>query len=71
MLKCLENCGPRHPPKRVMSQKDVEKYSSLLYTYKFSINQTKNVYNRAKELYCGGNIYSFLDSLLSTCPKKM
>ena len=34
MLKCVENCDPRHPPKGCLGP-DVKKFSSLLYTYNF------------------------------------
>ena len=57
MLKCVENCGPRHPPKTRLGSA-VKKCSSSFYTYKFFLrNQIKKIYNRAKELYCDATIF--------------
>ena len=56
MLKCVENCGPRHPPKRVINF--------------FFLNQTKKIYNKAEELYCDATIF-FLKFFIAYLPKKM
>ena len=50
MLKCVENCGARHPLKRVPCP-DVKKCWNLLYAYKF--------FYTAKELYCDATIFVF------------
>ena len=68
MLKCVENCGSRHPPKRVP---DVKKLSSLLYTHKFPFETKQKKCTIEPKSYTAALLYLFFDSLLSTCPRKM
>ena len=50
---------------------DVQKFSSLLYTYKF-VKETKlKKFTIEPKSYTAMLLYLFFDSLLSTCPKKM
>ena len=57
MLKCIENCGLRHLTKRVARAKCQKIFKLTLYIYIFLRNQTKKIYNRAKELYCDSTIF--------------
>ena len=59
MLECVENCGPRHPPKRVPWARCQKFFKFTLYIYIFLRNQTKKIYNRAKELYCDATWFVF------------
>ena len=43
MLKCVENCGPRHPPKRVPWARWQKFFNFTLYINVFLRNQTKNL----------------------------
>ena len=70
MLKCVENWGPRHPPKRVPWARCQKICKFTLYIYIFLRNQTRKNYNRAKVIQRCYYI-CFFNSSFSTCPKKM
>ena len=70
MLKCVENCGPRHPPKRVPWARYRKVFKFILYVYIFLRHQIKN-FTIEPNSYTAMLLYWFFDSLFSTCPKKM
>ena len=57
MLKCVESCGPRHPPDRVPWARCQKIFKFTSYTYIFFKKPNKKVYNRAKKLYCDTTIF--------------
>ena len=69
MLKCLENCGLRHPPKRVPWARCQKIFKFTLYIQLFSRNQTKKI-TVVPKTYTAMLLYLFFDSLLLTCQKK-
>ena len=59
MLKCVENCGPRHPPKKgALGQMSKNFQIHFIYINIFK-KQNKKIYNRVKELYCDATIFVF------------
>ena len=62
MQKCIANCDPRHPLRRMRCQKTF-KFTNFLR------NRTKRIFNRTKELYCDTTIF-VSRFFIATCPKK-
>ena len=68
MLKCIENCGPRHPPKRVLWDK-LKKFQVYFIRIYFLRHQTKKL--KCSQSYAAMLLYLLLNFLLSTCPTNM
>ena len=69
MPKCVKNCGPRHPPKR-MPWARCQKIFKFIHINFFKKPNKKFTIIELKS-YTAMLLYLFFDFLLSTCPKKM
>ena len=59
MLKCVENCGPRHPPKRVPWARCRKIFKITLIHINFFKKPNEKIYSKTKNLYCDAIMFVF------------